>query len=265
MSVAVNEQISVGYAVPRWSPAWAIPEVPVPESQLHDHAIEYLRGVLLAWVARKALDATVFRNIGIRWIQSEPKCGFDPDVSLVTPAPPAERGGITSLKLWQPGHTAPKLAIEVVSKNHPYKDYVDAPDRAAACGVQELWLYDPQGFGRRTHGGPHLLSVWHRGERGFERCYAGDGPGHSPLLSAWLFPTATNDPARARLRVAGTRQPEGYWPTLSEQDLQAEERARLDAERARLDAERARLDAERERDALAKELAELRERQRRDD
>jgi len=31
---------AVRYTVPRWSPAWAIPEVLASESQLHDPAIE---------------------------------------------------------------------------------------------------------------------------------------------------------------------------------------------------------------------------------
>ncbi len=54
MSMAASDQISVGYAVPRWSPTWAVPEVRVPESEVHDQAIEYLRGVLLAWALREA-------------------------------------------------------------------------------------------------------------------------------------------------------------------------------------------------------------------
>ena len=56
---------AVRYTVPSWSPAWAIPEVPVPESQLHDQAIEYLRAVLLAWAARwTGAWATYWRRTG---------------------------------------------------------------------------------------------------------------------------------------------------------------------------------------------------------
>ncbi len=245
MSMAASDQISVGYAVPRWSPAWAVPEVRVPESEVHDQAIEYLRGVLLAWVLRTGLDAKVYRNLGIRWVPSEPRAGFDPDLCLVTPAPP-ESEGILSLKLWQAGHEAPKLAIEIVSQGHPYKDYVDTPDRCAACGVEELWIYDPCRYGRRAHGGPHLLQVWRRSDGGFERRHAGAGPAYSQLLGAWLSPAASRKPDEALLRVSDERDARSYWPTLSEQERQRSERERQAAEQ--------------ERDTLAREVAELRKR-----
>jgi Uma2 family endonuclease len=44
----------------------------------------------------------------------------------------------------------PILAIEVVSPGHPYKDYVDTPERCAACGIGELWVYDPMLAGPRS-------------------------------------------------------------------------------------------------------------------
>ena len=43
--------------------------------------------------------------------------------------------GLSSLRLWEPGLAPPIAALEVVSPGHPYKDYIDTPDRAAACGV----------------------------------------------------------------------------------------------------------------------------------
>ena len=65
-SIQPHEPVVV-YPVPRWDPAWAVPEVPVPESDTHDAAIEWLRGLLLAWVERSGRDIKVARNLGIRW------------------------------------------------------------------------------------------------------------------------------------------------------------------------------------------------------
>jgi len=31
-----EQRAGVAYTAPRWSPDWAVPEVPVPESELHD-------------------------------------------------------------------------------------------------------------------------------------------------------------------------------------------------------------------------------------
>ena len=150
------------YRVPRWDPAWAVPEVPVPESDTHDAAIEWLRALLLAWVARTGRDIKVARNLGIRWVREEPRAGFDPDLCLIEPSPPKDEP-LASLRLWQPAHEPPLLAIEIVSPRHPYKDYVDTPERCAACGVGELWVYDPMLVGPSAHRGrPSRLGACRR-------------------------------------------------------------------------------------------------------
>jgi hypothetical protein len=64
---ASDSLVALRYAVPRWSPAWAVPEVPVPESEVHDQSIEYSRALLLAWAERFGHRVKVLRNIGIRW------------------------------------------------------------------------------------------------------------------------------------------------------------------------------------------------------
>ena len=207
---------AVRYTVPRWSPAWAIPEVPVPESQLHDQAIEYVRAVLLAWVARASRRAQVLRNIGIRWFRPEPRYGFEPDLCLLDRAPDASEG-FSSLRLWEPGLEPPALAIEIVSPGHPYKNYIDTPDRAAACGIGELWVYDPLLAGPKGHGGPFALQVWRREGESFARVHAGDGPVFSEVVGAWLHPRATRVPAEAQLRVSDQPGGEPFWPTLLEQ------------------------------------------------
>jgi hypothetical protein len=255
---------AIRYLVPRWSPAWAIPEVPVPESQVHDQAIEYVRALLLAWAARCERQVEVLRNIGIRWVPSEPRAGFDPDLCLLDPAPQLEEG-LTSLRLWESGLAAPCLAIEVVSANHPYKDYVDTPERAAACGIGELWVYDPLLAGPKQHGGPFLLQVWQSQGSSLERVHAGSGPAYSQRLQAWLHPRASRRPTEARLVVSDDVEARAPWPTLLEQIAERErhaserQRRRADAAEQRAEANRQRAESEKQRaEAAEKELAALR-------
>jgi Uma2 family endonuclease len=239
-------EVALRYGVRRWSPDWAVPEVPVPESDTHDVAIDYLKALLLAWAARSGRAVKVARNLGIRWVQAEPRAGFDPDLCVIEPPPPADEP-LTSLRLWEPGHVAPVLAIEVVSTGHPYKDYVDTPERCAACGVGELWVYDPMLAGPAARGGPVLLQVWQRGPGGaFERIHAGPGPVRSPALEAWLHPRASRLPAGARLVMSADREGHERWPTLEEQARRSEQQAR-----ALLDQIRA------ERDGLEQRVREL--------
>lgn len=71
----------------------------------------------------------------------------------------------------------PRLAIEVVSTTNPTKDYVIAPDKYAASGTRELWIFDPLLAGPRSHGGPFPLQIWSRDDEGcFVRRHAGDAP-----------------------------------------------------------------------------------------
>jgi Uma2 family endonuclease len=225
----------------------------VPETDTHDAAIEYLRALLAAWLERAGRSAKLARNLGIRWVPEEPRAGFDPDLCLIEPAPPGDEP-LSSSKLWLPGYAPPRLAIEVVSPSHPYKDYVDTPERCAACGVGELWIYDPMLAGPASRGGPHLLQVWERTESGaFERSHAGEGPARSPLLGAWLQPRASRLPAGARLELSDGPEGQGRWLTIVESAREAERQAR-DAERQA----RSELEAERERRAeLEQRLAEL--------
>jgi Uma2 family endonuclease len=223
-------EVAVHYEVPRWLPEWAVPEVPVPETDTHDAAIDYLKALLLAWVERDGRDAKVARNMGLRWVPEEPRAGFDPDLCLFEPAPRFD-GPTAIVKLWD--HAPPKLAIEVVSPGHPYKDYVDAPERAAASGVSELWIYDPILEGPRRLGGPYLLQVWRKTDAGrFERLYAGLGPAYSDALHAWLHPQASRLPTGAKLRIGDRRDGTELWRTVEEQERLAHEQERLAREEA---------------------------------
>ena len=48
------------------------------------------------------------------------------------------------------------------------------------------------------------------------RRYAGSGPAHSPLLDAWLHPTATRRGPEAKLRISDSRFGAEFWPTREE-------------------------------------------------
>ncbi len=242
--------VTVTYSQPRWRPEWAVPEVPVPESNLHDICIEHLRSLLQAWAEREQRDLLVARNLGIRWYESEPRAGFDPDLCVIEPPPPG--GPPTSLRLWEPGHEPPWLAIEVVSPGHPYKDYLDTPARCAASGVGELWVYDPLLAGPRSSGGPFALQVWTRHGETMTRTHASNAPGYSPALDAWLVPDvhpttakrrqsgamdgreSSADPNATRLRIASAEVGGTPWPTLVEaaqHRFEAAERAQRRLER----------------------------------
>jgi hypothetical protein len=147
----------------------------------------------------------------------------------------------------------PQLAIEVVSPGHPYKDYVDAPDRCAACGIPELWIYDPLLAGKKKHGGPWLLQVWRTNEAGrFVRVFAGSGPAYSRAVDAWLHPVAGRLPGEAKLRI-GSRDGRDLWLTQAEQDGVEKHEGKLRAEQLQTekDEEKARAD---EATALAQRL-----------
>lgn len=208
-------EFAIRYAVPRWRPEWAIPDVPVSFSDLHDEALTYLRALLSAWVERTHRNAKVGRELGIRWYPHERRMGFDPDVCVLEPPPPDVP--LTSVRTWVDGHSPPKLAVEVVSPSHPYKDDVDTPERCAACGVGELWVYDPLLTGPKIRGGPHLLQVWQRGGESFELVHAGSGPVRSLYLDAWLHPRATRQPREARLEISDDRAGSQRWLTRDEE------------------------------------------------
>jgi Uma2 family endonuclease len=226
--------------VPRWRPEWAIPEVPVSESDTHDLAIEWLRALLVAWVERTGRNIKVARNLGVRWVREERRNGFDPDLCLLEPAPDATQA-LHSLRLWQTDHPAPQLAIEIVSPGHPYKDYVDTPERCAACGVSELWVYDPMLAGPRARGGPHLLQVWRRrADGGFERVSAGSEPVHWPFANAWLHPCASPLPSGARLLISDDRAGRQLWLSNEQRARTAEQQARTAEQQARTAEQQAR-------------------------
>ena len=238
------------YSLPTSLHEWELPEAPVPEAPVHDEIADRLRSLLVAWQTRSGRVGAVRRNLAIRWDEVHPRVGVDPDVCWLDVVPPGfHEGEVDSLKLWLPGHAVPPLAIEIVSRNHPYKDYGWVQDKYAVVGVRELWVYDPYRFGPHARGGPVLLQLWVRTDGVLRETHHGDAPVRSPLLGAWLIP-------RAQDHLGLADQPDGTQPWLTEAE---QERTRADQERTRADQERTRADQERARAAaLQAELDELR-------
>ena len=134
--VTDSSRVAVQYSLPRSLPEWELPEVPVPESPEHDEIADRLEHLLLAWLARSGRGGTVRRNLAIRWDVQNPRVGVDPDVCWIDSPPPGFfEGELDSLRLWLPGHRVPPLAIEIVSRSHPYKDYgrVQRSTRSSGC------------------------------------------------------------------------------------------------------------------------------------
>lgn len=222
-----RDHVTVQYAIARTRPDWTLQEEQVPESQPHDQTLDLLKAILLEWVARSGRAAHVARNLAVRWEPSQPNIGTDPDLSVLEPTPPGA-DELDSLCTWLPGQAAPRLSIEVVS-SRAKKDYVAAPEKCAAAGVEELWVFDAHLVGPRFGGGPHRIQLWRRSPNGFARVYAGDGPVHSPYLDAWVF--AVNE--GRRLRIADDAAGTVWWLTAEERERTEKERERTENERLR--------------------------------
>jgi hypothetical protein len=246
------ELVALHYSVPRGIEAWVLPEGTVPESFVHDDAASYLKEVLEGWKVRQRRPLRIARNLGIRWLREMPQIGIDPDVCVLDPPPSEPRVG--SLCLWKRGHVAPSICFEVVSKNHPHKDYRDLHERYAALGARELAVFDPLLAGPRSLGGPVSIQLWRRQKSGeLSRVYAGPGPVYSRILGAWLICGGE------LLTIADQRDGSERWQTPAERERAAKERERAAKERERAGRKRERG----KRAAAERALTALRGRKRR--
>lgn len=240
--------VSIRYPVRTSPEAWVIPEGPVPESTAHDAAVLRIYLLLAAWAARQP-SARAARNLAIRWLEEYPRSGIDPDVCILDPAP-SDFDDLSSLRLWEPGRTPPRLCVEVASASHPYKDYASIHERYAAFGTDELVIFDPLLVGPVSLGGPVSLQLWRRdATKTFDRVHFGNDPAYSETLDAWFIAEARS------LHIAEDRRGTRRWLTEAEQHLLTAEQHRAKAEHAQEAAQRAQQDAERER-ALREKLEE---------
>jgi Uma2 family endonuclease len=213
MSV-VTDQALLQYAVPTVRDGWELTEAVMPESVFHDEAAALIKAILEHWVEHRRVPAQVVRNLAVRWVKHRPQVGVDPDVAVLSPPPPVESDGdLTSVRTWVDGNVAPILAIEVVSDGNLHKDYVVAPEKYAASGIGELWVFDPKLCGPASHGGPYRLQVWRRDPDGtFTRVYAGDGPAYSLAIEGHLV---VMDGGRT-LRISDDDAGHALWLTAEE-------------------------------------------------
>jgi hypothetical protein len=234
----VNATVQLRYSIGAVPDSWVLTEDKVPESTLHHDVAQRLELVLSAWAERTPRPVRIAGNLAVRWIETAPRVGIDPDVCVLEPAPP-ERD-VTSLRLWQPGHVAPPLCFEIVSANHPHKDYREIQDRYAAMGTSELIVFDPLLVGPEALGGPVPLQKWSRKGDLFEREAFGNAPVYSTVLGAWVLPRGE------RLHIADDREGTLLWRTAEEhaRSLMRRERAQKERERA------LRVELQRELDAL---------------
>lgn len=224
--------VSVRYPVRSNPEAWEIPEGPAPESTAHHAAVHRIYELLAAWSRRVSGERSIClgQELAVRWLEQYPRTGIDPDVCVIEPAPP-DFDDLKSLRIWEPGRVPPRLAIEVVSSSHPYKDYASIQERYAAMGVEELLVFDPLLQGPRSLGGPVPLQLWRRDVTlAFDRVHFGDEPVHSAVLDAWFIAEGRS------LHISDDRKGTARWRTDHEQLTLAQgeiERANAEAERQR--------------------------------
>ncbi|MFO0739559.1 MAG: Uma2 family endonuclease [Labilithrix sp.] len=212
---------------------WELYEGTVPQAELHTAAVDLLGDILTHWA--RGSGARIVKDLAVRWVEEDARIGVNPDVAVLLPPPPVEERALESVRTWLPGHKPPALAIEVVSRSHPYKDYSIVPPKYAASGTTELWIFDPLLCGTSLYGGPLRLQIYRRDAAGhFARIYAGEGPAYSPALDAWTVPTDDNRMLRITADTAATQ----FWLTgeeaeRAEKDAAVARIAELEAELAR--------------------------------
>ncbi|HYQ02083.1 MAG TPA: Uma2 family endonuclease [Polyangiaceae bacterium] len=241
--------IELRYRVHAALEEWVVPEGTVPESIPHSSCTQHILALLSFWSKSAGRPLFVARNLAVRWLETHPAIGIDPDVCLLDPPPP-DVESLSSLCLWKAGHVAPPLAFEVVSRNHPYKDYVGIQERYATIGTRELVVFDPLLQGPKSLGGPVLFQLWRRGADDlFERSYAGPGPVYCETLEAWLAE------ADGLLRISHDRAGRACFLTEQEYERAEKERERAEKEHERAEKEHERAEKERERAEKERERA----------
>jgi Uma2 family endonuclease len=250
--------VSLRYPVRPKPDAWVLPEGTVPESTAHDAAVLQIYLLLMEWAAKQPGQVRVARNLAVRWLETHPQSGIDPDLCVMDPAPPGSEQDLSSLCLWKPGHVVPRFCVEVVSGNHPYKDYTEIFERYASLGAPELLVFDPLLQGPRSLGGPVPLQLWRRDATGtLERVHFGDEPVHSNALDAWLIAQPP------RLVIAHDRRGTRPWLTEAERERAEKEHERAEKEHERAEKEHERAEKEHERAEKEREHAKRVELERR--
>ncbi|WP_438015359.1 Uma2 family endonuclease [Sorangium sp. So ce315] len=222
-------------------------EKKVGEDSLQTWIVELLRPLIERWYSELGRPRFVGADQFIYYQQFDPSKVVAPDVYVLPGVAPGRR--VRSWKVWETG-IAPSFALEVVSSEDPYKDYVDAPERYRELGVRELVIFDPDWERGRDR------VRWQRYRklktRGFVRVETTNADRiYARVLGCWLRVLGAGE--QARLRLATGPEGEALFPTAAEA-----ERAAKEAERAAKEAERAAKEAERAaKEAALSRIAEL--------
>jgi Uma2 family endonuclease len=201
----------------------------VSQSAGHQAQEVRLQSIFLAWKARTGREGLLIGcELAFRWDESHPKVGVDPDVYVVEEPPRGADGDIRRVRTWEKGNRPPLLAIEIVSRSRPQKDYTHSPEKHDLLGTNELWVFDPEMYGHSKDQPPVSLQIFQR-ETNAElvQTYGGNGPVYSEVVAAWV------SVVDAELIISNDREGTERWLTLEEEASQ-----RADAEARRADDER---------------------------
>jgi len=202
----------------------------VPEPVLQRLMMEELRPLVQRWLDERGETAFAGADQFIYWVQYEPTTRAAPDV-YVLPGVPRD-ADFGAWKVWETG-IRPSLVIEIVGKD-VQKDYVLAPQRYEAMGVEELVVCDP-GYAESPE--RRQWQVWRRRGSRLRRAEATDAVRvRSEVLGCWLRMVGRG--TGRRIRIATGPLAEVLFPTLAESEAQ-----RADAETRRAEAETQRADA----------------------
>jgi hypothetical protein len=242
------------------------------ESMLQRLIAELLRPMLARFLAERGERAFVGADQFIYWVEGDSSQRVAPDVYVIFGEDPDALP--RSWLLWQCEHR-PSFVLEVVGRDVE-KDYEDAPNEYKAMGIDELIVFDPEarpGHPRRVRWQQWRRVK----KRGFVPVFRGDGDRvYSETLRCWIRLVGEGAHARLRIGVGPhgdelvltDREREDKERQEKERERQEKERERQEKERAELERERAeqereRAEQERERERQEKERAELeRERER---
>ena len=213
----------------------------MPQSVDHVLREDRLASLLDAWRKRTGADVLVGKELAFRWDEQQKRLGIDPDVYVVELPPERKEGkDVRSIRTWQPGHVPPLLAIEVVSRSRPWKDYSSSPPRHDLLGTFELWVFDPDLLGGTKDEPSVRFQMFQRETNArLVRTYAGDGPVFSDALSAWI--SVVKQEVGYDLVISYDHAGTDRWLTVEEEALERAEKERTEKELAlkRVDHERA--------------------------
>ena len=220
------------------------------EGSLQRFLSEELRPEIDRLLRERGTPTFVGADQYVGWHPDDRRKVVAPDVYLLPGVPPAE--DFDFWKVWQTG-VVPSFALEIVSSRKG-KDYVDAPQRYAELGVEELIIFDPRHGSRRAG---VAWQVYRRVPgRGFVRVEAtSDDRVRSQILGCWLRTVGAGK--LLRIRLAADPRGDAIRPTIVE--AEQAERGRADAAEASVKTAQAETRAAQARaEAAEAELARLR-------